>query len=69
MRQRKHLSHEQESTLTGLSLQENPGGSVFFKWHWKCTVIASREVTYLAVGKGKSSSNIPWVGICQFPGG
>ena len=26
--------------------------------------IPSRELTYPTLGKGKSSSNMPWVGIC-----
>ena len=31
--------------------------------------IPSRELTYPTFGKGKSSSKVPWEGICWFPGG
>ena len=45
---------------------------------WKCPIptsiffyqnIPSRELTYPTWGKGKSSSKVPFYGICQFPGG
>ena len=32
-------------------------------------VIPSRELRYPTLGKGESFSNMPWMGICQFPVG